>query len=344
VDKGYDVHLIDDTPYKYKNLKFHLLRNFTGIKFIDYLLRIIKIRSIIKKVNPDILHSFQITYHGFMGALSGSHPFVLTPWGSDILYDPGKSIFHKAIVNYAIDKADVIHCIDASAPVRLKQVYGNKIKEKKHFTLNEGVDTKIFSPRKRNINKNFQVLCLRVLRESYGALYLIEALNILVNKKNQYNIRLVMLRRGKKKYKIRVYEKIKEYNLDKYVKFHNWVNYKTSEYMKKADIYADPIFRPVQGQGTGKTMLEAMSSGLAVVAPDNPSIELYVKHKINGIIYKGADSESMANAILLLMKNKKLRLKLGKNAREFILNNLDWEKNMKIMEKTYFDIKYKQSI
>lgn len=338
VDLGHEVHLIDEHPHNYKSLKFHLVRNPTGIKFLDYFLRILQTIIIIRGINPDILHSFQVTYHGFVGALSGKRPFVLTPWGSDILFVPESSIFYNFLTKFTILKSDVIHCIDQSVVNRLEQMYGDKIKQKDLFVLNEGVNTKLFHPVKKSQIKQVSILCLRVLRESYGALTLIEALNMLINKRKIGGIRAIMLRRGQKDYQEKVHGKIREYNLGKYITFYDWVNNKTPDYMKMADIYVDTIYRPVQGQGTGKTMLEALSSGLAVVAPDNPSIDLYIKNRYNGLIYKGSNAESLADAILQLIKNKDLRVRLGNNARKFALDKLDLSKNMRIMEKKYYSL------
>ena len=108
--------------------------------------------------------------------------------------------------------------------------------------------------------------------------------------------------------------------------------------MEDADIYVDTINRPVKGQGTGKTALEAMSSELAMVMPNNPSIELYIKHMKNGIIYKRDNEKSLAEALSTLIKNKSLRSKLGQNARKFIIANLDWDKNMEKMEQKYYEL------
>ena len=348
VDRGHEVHLIDINPYRYKNLKMHLVKNITGIKFIDYFLRIVQAIIAVKKIKPDVLHSLQVTYHGFVGALSGTHPFVLTPWGSDILFVPDESLYYKLITKFTIFKTDAIHCIDVSVLNRLMQMYGDEINKKKFFILNEGVDISFFMPMKKIQKQNVSILCLRVLRESYGPLFLIEALNILVNKKNKKNLKVIMLktalRTEDEPYQTKVHDAVKKYNLVKYVEFHDWKNHQTRSLMKKADIYVDTIYRPVQGQGTGKTMLEALSSGLAVIAPDNPSIELYIKNEINGLIYRGANPESLANAILKLAENRNLRVKLGKNARKFAVKNLDIKKNMKIMELRYFKLIGKKNI
>ncbi len=338
VDLGHEVHLVDDHSYHYKTLKFHLVKNATGIRPLDYFLRILRSIAIIRSINPDFLHSFQVTYHGFIGALSCKKPFMLTPWGSDILFVPDQSLYYKAITKFTIFKADSIHCIDVSVINRLEQMYGGKIRKKDLFVLNEGINTNLFSPAKKKSKKYVSVLCLRALKESYGALLLIEALNILINKKKQNKVRVIMLKTGDKKYQQKIHQKINEYNLDKYVQFFEWINHKTPEYMGMADIYVDTMFRPSQGQGTGKTMLEALSSGLAIAAPDNPSMELYIKNGVNGLIYKGANAVSLANAMSKLVKHKSLRAKLGKNAREFALKNLDINKNMAIMEKKYYSL------
>ncbi|MBL7056458.1 glycosyltransferase [Candidatus Woesearchaeota archaeon] len=343
VDLGHEVHLVDVSPFKYKSLKMHLVKNFTGIRFLDYLLRIFQSILVIRKINPDIVHSLQVTYHGFVGALSGKHPFILTPWGSDILYVAESSIFYKIITKFTIFKSDMVHCIDTTVMDRLEELYGKKIKEKKYFVLNEGVDTKKFSPKKRK-EKKVIILCLRTLRETYHPLYLVEALNILINKQGQRNINAIMLDRGHKEYQEKVKLKIKEYNLSSYITFKKWIHNKSNQYMDLADIYVDTMYREGPGQGTGKTMLESMSSGLAIVAPNNPGINLYVNHLRTGLIYKGANPKSMAETIMKYVKNPKLEKRMSKNARKYILDNLDESKNMKVMEEKYFEILNKETL
>ena len=139
--------------------------------------------------------------------------------------------------------------------------------------------------------------------------------NIVVNKYGCRNIEGVMCGSvnygGSAPYKKEVDELISQYKLSKYIKFYKWVKDATyaQKLMKDADIYVDTMCRHIEGQGTGKTALEAMSSELAAVMPDNPSIELYIKHMKNGIIYKKNNPESLAKELVMLIKNKRLRLK-----------------------------------
>ena len=136
VGRGHEVHFVDNHHYKYKDLKLHYINDYTRIKLIDYLRRLVSARSIIRKIKPDLVHSQQVTYHGFLGALSGVHPFIVTPWGSDVLFDYEKSFIHKLIIKYSLDSADVIHQIDKNGIDRVNHIYGDH--RDRLFLLNEG--------------------------------------------------------------------------------------------------------------------------------------------------------------------------------------------------------------
>ena len=342
-EKGHEVHFVDNHYYKYKNLKLHYLKDYTRIKLIDYLSRLIRAKYIIRKIKPDLVHSQQLTYHGFLGALSDAHPYIVTPWGSDTLFDYEKSFVHKYIIKYALDKADIIHQIDMNGVERVNQIYGDH--RGRLFLLNEGVDTKVYRKKRFSKKNKITLLSIRVPKESYNTLLFVEALNIIINKYGIKNIIAVMCNEGDKIARDRFYEKrlnglINKYNLRKYMRFFRYTRevYYTQHLMENADIYVDTMYRTVRGQGFGKTGLEAMSSALALVIPDNPDVTIYVKHMQNGLLYKKNDAEALAKAIVKLVENKKLREKLGRSARKFILKNYDWEKNIKLLEDKYYEL------
>ena len=344
VDKGHEVHFVDDHHYSYKNLKLHYLKNYTRIKAIDYFIRLIVATHVIRKIKPDLVHSQQITYHGFLGALSNIQPFIITPWGSDILSVYEGSLVYKYITKYVLHRADFIHIIDRDGIKRVIYIYKNT--KKKAFILNEGVDTKIYKKWEKTKAKNkVRILSIRAPLESYNTILFVEALNIVVNEYEYKNIEGIMCNRGDHITRYPYYEEkimklVDRYGLREYMRFFRYVrkiNY-SQKFMKNADIYVDTMSRNIVGQGTGKTALEAMSSELSVVLPDNPDIKPYIKNMNNGIIYKKNNARSLANAIAILIKDDKLRKKLGKNARRLILENLDWNKNMKLMEQKYYEI------
>lgn len=343
VDRGHDVHFVDDHPYKYRDLKLIRLKNYTGINVLDYASRLIMARKLIRRLKPDLVHAQQVTYHGFLGALSGMHPFMITPWGSDILSDFERSFINKKIVKFVFDRADIIHYIDQTVIDRVKNIYGGT--KDREFLLNEGVDTKFYRKKHRKPTNKVFILSMRVPKDSYNTKLLAEALNIVINEYGYRDIICAMCNQGDKisrdeKYEKEIMSLIDKHGLRRYMKFFKYTRDMgfTRNLMQYADIYVDTMSRTVKGQGTGKTALEAMSSELAVVMPDNPGIELYLNHMNNGIIYRKDDAKSLANCIAKLAKNKKLMSNLGRNARKFILSKLDWNRNMKMMEDKYYEL------
>ncbi|MGB8217143.1 MAG: glycosyltransferase [Candidatus Methanoperedens sp.] len=89
VRKGHDVHLIsvNRSQIKMPGVNIHYLPSFES-KILrlasTFLIGGILSRKIINRIKPDVVHAFEVS-EGFCGALTGFHPFVMTPQGSDLL-------------------------------------------------------------------------------------------------------------------------------------------------------------------------------------------------------------------------------------------------------------------
>src|SRR5689334_10724659 len=68
------------------------------------------LQRILRDLRPNILHSGYVWKDGFVGALTGFHPHLVMPWGSDILVEPGRFLALKWIVRYVLRRADMISC------------------------------------------------------------------------------------------------------------------------------------------------------------------------------------------------------------------------------------------
>ncbi len=60
----------------------------------------------VRAIAPDVLHAHYVVEHGFYGALTGFHPYVVTAWGSDILVEPGRDPLTKLIARWTLRRAD----------------------------------------------------------------------------------------------------------------------------------------------------------------------------------------------------------------------------------------------
>ena len=108
-----------------------------------------------------------------------------------------------------------------------------------------------------------------------------------------------------------VKRKVEEENLKDYIELVGAVDSdKVKDYMEEANIF---IFTSNQGEGWGVVLNESLNAGCAVVANEEiGSVPFLIENGENGLIASNVDE--FYNNVKLLINNKELRMKLGKNA------------------------------
>lgn len=72
---------------------------------------------------------------------------------------------------------------------------------------------------------------------------------------------------------------------------------------------------PSYREGLPKALLEAASCGRPIVTTDVPGCKEVVQHQQNGLLVPVKDSKALAQALMRLIQNPKLRLQMGKQGR-----------------------------
>ena len=139
-----------------------------------------------------------------------------------------------------------------------------------------------------------------------GYPYLLEAFRI-VNETAE--ARLIIIGDGKLKEELRLKAKSMEID-DKIAMVGETEPY---AYMHHGDIFVHSALY----EGFGIVLIEAMGLGMATVSTDcNHGPNEIIENGESGLLVPVADPEKLAEAILKLIRNKKLRLKMGKKAEE----------------------------
>jgi glycosyltransferase involved in cell wall biosynthesis len=86
---------------------------------------------------------------------------------------------------------------------------------------------------------------------------------------------------------------------------------------------SDIFILPSRAEGISNALLEAMSSGLPVIASNVPGNLDVITHRKNGLICSVENPDALAQAITSLLCNPDLRERLGKAARETIERRYD---------------------
>lgn len=94
------------------------------------------------------------------------------------------------------------------------------------------------------------------------------------------------------------------------------------EYMKAADIFA----LPSRHEGLSVAILEAMASGMAIVASDIPEIaQSQIQHGSDGLLVPVGDETCLAEALSRVIDDVNLRMKLGHAARRRAVEEFSFE-------------------
>ena len=101
-DRGHDVHVVSNRvgadPRETEGITVHDLLALEPLMRVPRLRRLRfgpAIRRLAATVGADVVHGHGITPYAYWGALAEVHPYVVSPWGRDVLLDalkePGRS-------------------------------------------------------------------------------------------------------------------------------------------------------------------------------------------------------------------------------------------------------------
>lgn len=328
VKKDMELHVISfEGGHRFANVNYHLLKRFTRNKF-DYLLNASFVKKEIKLIQPDILHSHYATSYGYLGAMSGFHPFVLTGWGADI-FDSPKNFFMKRILRYALSKAGAITVL---SKITSKEI--SKYTNKPIHIIPFGVDVSKFFPFKKNNDGLIRIGTIRTLSEKYGLEYLVRAFAQLVQAHK--NIRLEIVGDGEQKQYLK--SLAKDLNISDKVTFHGFVS-QTSDFekyialLRSFDVFT--ILSILDSETFGVAAVEASACGIPVVATSVGGLPEVVEDEKTGFVVPSKSITETTHALEKLIIDKNLRTSLGNNGRKKVEDEYNWSKNVQQMEEIY---------
>ncbi len=102
-----------------------------------------------------------------------------------------------------------------------------------------------------------------------------------------------------------------------------WLGYSDNviDILSQAHIACLPSYR----EGLPKSLIEAASAGLPIVTTDVPGCREVVHHNINGLLVPPKNSVLLADALLFLIKNSKVREAMGRESRKYAVKRFDLE-------------------
>jgi len=343
VEKGHEIHVISFENAQIEGTSVHVLKLPVFVKNATFPLKmasICRVKALIKRIKPDILHAHYVTTYGLFGALCNFNPFIITAWGSDILIIPEArftSMTKKPIAKYALRKADLITCDAEHMKLAMKRL---GIAPEKITIIYFGVDTRKFSPGEKSeklraklgIHDSPAVISLRNLEPLFDIESLIRALPLVL--KEVPESQFVIAGKGSEEKRLR--ELAKSLGISDNVKFTGFIpNEELPQYLRTVDVC---VSTSLSDAGIAASTAEAMACGLPVIITDVADNKKWVENGENGFLVPVKDPKSLAERIIYLLQNDDIRRKFGKINRKIIEEKNNYYKEMEKMEDIYKEL------
>ena len=194
-----------------------------------------------------------------------------------------------------------------------------------------GVDTEVFRARAHETpyekgENPFMILCVGTLHEVKGQAYLIEACRQLQERGFNFECHFV----GDGPDKKSLTELVEQAGLSEKVRFHGRLTRdEIARLLLDADVLTAPSVPTSDGrrEGIPVVLMEAMGSGVPVIASNLSGIPELVNDQLTGLLVPPRDATSLADALEGYLKDPALRRRLGRAGREKVVGEFDLNKN-----------------
>jgi glycosyltransferase involved in cell wall biosynthesis len=167
------------------------------------------------------------------------------------------------------------------------------------------------------------IMCIGRLSSQKGIDFALEAFTQTFKKIP--NSRLVIVGSGSQRSE---YENLaKELGIDSNINFTGHRD-DTSGLLQAADLF----WLTSRSEGMSNALLEAMAHAKATIAFDIAGVSEAIQHNVNGVIVAPEAVTQLANESIMLLDDSSRRERIGKNAREHVINNFAKEKSISSLE------------
>ena len=195
------------------------------------------------------------------------------------------------------------------------------------------VELELFRPApEKFLEERINLLYVGQVEQRKGVHVVIEALGYLAKEMNDHYFSLdVVGGNENQEYGERLKNLIVKNHLEDCVRFHGHIDRaKAIAFYKETDIF---IFSShFEGEGFGRTIIEAMAVGVPVVSTLVGGTKDYLQDRVNSLIFPVEDSQTLAEKIRELVQNNELRKSIAAEARKMVVSKFSTEKIFKEKE------------
>ena len=296
-------------------------------KLLGYIGALGSIKSELEYFRPDIVNAIYVGGYGFIGALSGFRPLVVSALGSDLLVDYPSSIVHRAQIRYALKHADLV-TTDAAVLTRI--VISTGVPTDRIVEAVFGIEETVFHPDPEPAGRSGRprrIVSTRNLDEIYDVETLIEAFPAVLERSP---VELVICGDGPDRSGLEL--KASSLGIEKNVTFRGRLTPEAiAAELKSADLYISTS----RSDSTSVSLLEAMACGVPPIVTDIEANREWITDGENGLLFPVGDSKTLAEAVIRMLTDEALAAGARKTNPRLIKEKALWKDNMQKIEKEF---------
>lgn len=314
----YDVTVLSYAPLSETPLEQRLQNMNVKIKTIyrrfKYDISVFaRIKSFIKKLKPDVVHTHSTTLAYALYGVKKAHIKNLIDTTHSMACHDYPRKFHRKVYNKAFHKYGVTPvAIGSQVKLSMMEMFG--LDDNQIVTIVNGIDLRKFLP-KENYQPDKELVTVARLEPIKNQILSIRAMRFVVDK--QPDVKLFLYGSGSQQDALQ--EEIRKLQLSENV-FLCGSTTAVPSVLQKHDIYLSTS--KVEGLPLG--FVEAMAVGLPIIATNVGGVPDVVSDGNNGILINSFDEQEIANAIIELISDKerceKIRVENLKKSKQFDLD------------------------
>ena len=209
------------------------------------------------------------------------------------------------------------------------------LKENYSALIYNPVNVEYFNCRQESLKTNTDLVYLGAINHRKGLSLLFDALSV-INQRRNNKIKLHIIGGfTEREYEKIINKKIIELNLSAEIKFYGWLK---QEEIIRIFNNSSIFVLPSKHENLPVSLIEAMSSSIAIVASNVGGVSEIIEDGYNGFLFGKNDLTSLISILNKTIGDRELRIRLSRNGRDFAVHNFH---PVEIAQKT---INYYQNI
>ncbi len=332
-EKGDEVHIITSHPNTLEKLSDKItVHSLPFPAPAGYFINAPFLRTLLRKIRPDVLNAHFASGYGTLGRLSRFKPYVLSVWGNDVYEFPRRSPIHKTLVTNNLLAADIV-C--STSKVMAQQIRSICPLISTIPITPFGVDTTFFAPTPDSRNPNyFTIGTVKTLKPKYGIDTLLKAFYYTMERLNHLDpgtaksLRMMIVGTGPQERELKdLSEKLGIANHCYWIGKVPHDN--VPKYLNQFDIFA--ALSRSDSESFGVAVIEASACCLPVVVSNVGGLPEVVIEGETGIVVPKEKPREAGTALIELIRDRDKLKEMGRKGREHVQQNYEWDHCVNIL-------------